>query len=208
MHRRIPVICAVAVLCLGTFAVHGARKPKPRVLIIGDSVCTYYTPFAKREIGSIKAEVRKAGHMRDTRFGLEHVQKYLDKGPWAVIHFNWGLHDLKKRGKQVPVEEYEKNLRRIVQLLKRSGAKLIFATTTPVGPRAARRNSDVIAYNDAAKRVMKAERVTVNDVYALIHPQRSKLQLRDGVHFSEKGNRIIGEAVADSILEALKERTD
>jgi len=187
----------------------GARRAKPRVLLIGDSVCTYYTPFVKSGVGT-RADVRRSGHLADTRYGLEHIGKYLDGDPYDVIHFNWGLHDVKPvkgRKNNVPVEEYEKNLRELVRRMKKTGAKLVFATTTPVGPRAARKDADVVRYNEAALRVMQTEDVPVNDLYALIHPQRDALQLNEGVHFTEKGNRIIGEAVAAKILEALNPPT-
>ena len=54
---------------------------------------------------------------------------------WDVIHFNFGIHDLKfmPDGKrQVEPDDYEKNLRTLVAKLKATGAKLIWATTTPI----------------------------------------------------------------------------
>ena len=63
------------------------------------------------------------------------VDAWLGKGNWDVIHFNFGLHDLKSMFDgyfQVSPDDYERNLRRIVFRLKQTGAKLIFATTTPV----------------------------------------------------------------------------
>ena len=51
-----------------------------------------------------------------------------------MIHFNWGLHDLKIMAdgkRQVEPEDYEKNLRALVAKMKATGAKLIWATTTP-----------------------------------------------------------------------------
>ena len=200
------VVATGLILCVLSFpgaTAQSTRKKKPRVLLIGDSICTYYTPFVKRAIRG-KAEVRRSGHAAHTRYGLEHLDKWLGKKPWDVIHFNWGLHDLKNRGTKVPVEEYEKNLRKLVRRLKRTKAKLVFATTTPVGPEAARRISDVIKYNKAAIRVMKREGVPVNDIYAILIPQRRKIQTGDGVHFTDKGNRMIGEAVAGHILDLLK----
>jgi len=211
MTRTARVTFAVAML-LGLSLAPGAfaqrsRKAKPRVLLIGDSICTYYTPFVKRAVGA-KAQVRRSGHAAHTRYGLENLDKWLGKNPPDVIHFNWGLHDLKNRGTKVPVEEYEKNLTRLVHRLKATRAKLVFATTTPVGPEAARRNSDVIQYNEAAVRVMKKEDIRVNDLYAILHPQRRKIQTGDGVHFTKTGNRIIGEAVGAHILELLKTEDD
>ena len=76
--------------------------------------------------------------------GAEQIEKWLGDGKWDVIHFNFGLHDLKfvdekgmntspEKGKlQVPIEDYKKNLDALVSRMKKTGAKLIFATTTPV----------------------------------------------------------------------------
>ena len=83
--------------------------------------------------------------------GLAALDDWLKVGgqgkKWDVIHFNWGLHDLKYMGpngknladpkaktsrKQVPPVEYEKNLRELVKRLKKTGARLIWRNTTPV----------------------------------------------------------------------------
>jgi len=84
----------------------------------------------------------------DTAKGLQKLDGWLGDRKWDVIHFNWGLHDLKYvddngrknlSGKQlVPLHEYEKNLRELVERLKETGARLIWATTTPTKDVAAR----------------------------------------------------------------------
>ena len=112
---------------------------------------------------------------------------------WDVIHFNWGLHDLKhwKDGKldpagpQVnPVDQYEKNLREIVARLKKTGAKLIFATTTPVPEGTVGRVAgDEVGYNTAAERVMKDEGIAIDDLHALVAPKPAELQLPQNVPF-------------------------
>ena len=59
----------------------------------------------------------------DTSIGLERIDPWLGERKWAVIHFNWGLHDIKVMdGKhQVGIEDYEKNLRALVAKITRSG---------------------------------------------------------------------------------------
>ena len=90
------------------------------------------------------------------------------EGKWDVIHFNWGLHDLKVTadgGRQVPLEVYEKNLQVLVARLKKTGARLIWATTTPVpaGKQSPmRETADVAKYNAAARRVMDANGIGVD----------------------------------------------
>ena len=64
----------------------------------------------------------------------------------------WGAH-------QVPIEAYQANLEREIAVLKRTGATLIWCTTTPVpnsNPgRYARRKDEDRMYNRAALQVMR-----------------------------------------------------
>ena len=92
------VVLACA-LCLSGPQAAEAAAPKTRVLLIGDSIAVYYTPYVKKLLeGQVKVE--RAGHAVDTKFGLANIDRMLRKGPYDVIHFNWGLHDLKPVGKR------------------------------------------------------------------------------------------------------------
>lgn len=100
-------------------------------------------------------------------------------GSWDVIHFNHGIHDTAYRNPQsykdkdeekfpicVPIDRYEQNLRTIVARLKKTGATLIWARTTPVmeetpGWKAA----DIDRYNAVADKVMKENGVILNDLH-------------------------------------------
>lgn len=79
----------------------------------------------------------------DTARGLAMLKLWLGEGRWDVIHFNFGLHDLKylngkgsytspeEGGKQVaPPEVYRQRLRDLTVRLQATGAKLVFATAT------------------------------------------------------------------------------
>ncbi|MDG1895949.1 MAG: hypothetical protein P8J37_13670 [Fuerstiella sp.] len=136
-----------------------ARKPNPamakvedvaglpRVLLIGDSISIGYT-VPVRELLKGKANVhRPLTNCGPTTKGVTEIKKWLGDGKWNVIHFNFGLHDLKYMGpkgqnladpnadgshQQVPPVEYEANLRKLVAVLKNTDAKLIWRSTTPV----------------------------------------------------------------------------
>ncbi|NCQ33155.1 MAG: SGNH/GDSL hydrolase family protein, partial [Armatimonadetes bacterium] len=131
----------------------------PRVLLIGDSISMGYT-LPVRELLKGKANVHRIPtNGGPTLRGLESLKRWLGDGKWDVIHFNWGLHDLRldDAGKyQVPLDEYEKNLKELVKQLKATGAKLVWCSTTPVPEKCTppRKNADVIAYNAAAKKIM------------------------------------------------------
>jgi acyl-CoA thioesterase-1 len=144
-----------------------------------------------------------------TGHGLKRLDAWLGSGQWDVIHFNFGLHDLKRMedGKaQVSLEDYERNLRRIVARLKMTGAALVFATTTPVPEGKVsppRIPSDVVRYNEAAQRVMKESGVAIDDLYSFALPRAGKLQLPVNVHYTDAGYDALGTEVARSLRQAL-----
>jgi acyl-CoA thioesterase-1 len=184
----------------------------PRVLLIGDSISIGYTE-AVRELLRGKANVyRISTNAGPTINGLANLERWLGRRKWDVVHFNWGLHDLRfmDNGKhQVAIEAYEKNLRDLVAHLKRTGAILIWASTTPVPDAEVtppRKSGDVIAYNAVAKRVMDENGIRINDLYALALPQLSTIQLPANVHYTEGGYDVLAEHVAATIREVLDTR--
>lgn len=180
----------------------------PRVLLIGDSISIGYT-LPTRELLRGKANVHRIPvNGGPTIRGVQSLAEWLGDGKWDVIHFNWGLHDLKmdEAGKhQVPLNEYEENLTQLVKQLKATGAKLIWCSTTPVpeGCSPPRKEEDVLAYNAAAKKIMDANGIALNDLHAFALPRLKEIQRPANVHFSPAGSKVLAEAVAKVIQEAL-----
>ena len=185
----------------------------PRVLIIGDSISIGYTPVV-RELMKGKANVRRpATNCAATLTGLKELDAWLGAADkWDVIHFNWGLHDLKycdekavitdvdKGHQQVPVADYEKNLRTLVERMQKTGARLIFATTTPVPEGAKGRvPADVAKYNEAALRVMKDLGVAVDDLNAAATPNLAAWQNKKDVHYNATGYKGLAESVVKTV---------
>ena len=181
----------------------------PRVLLIGDSISIGYT-IPVRERLREKANVHRIGtNGGPTINGLAHLAEWLGDGRWDVIHFNWGLHDLKiaeDGSRQVPLEAYEKNLRELVSRLKQTRARLVFATTTPVPEgklNPPRVNDDVIAYNRVAMKIMQENQIPIDDLYALVEPRMGEIQLPANVHFKPEGYAALADRVVESILRQL-----
>jgi len=182
---------------------------RPRVLLIGDSISIGYT-IPTRKLLQGKANLHRiptnGGH---TSRGVKAISKWLGPGKWDVIHFNWGLHDLKRLKDdkhQVPIGDYEKNLSQLVAELKKTGAKLVWASTTPVpegGVTPPRSDEDVVAYNAVAKKIMDENGIAVDDLYAFALPKLAELQIPVNVHFKPEGSKALAEQVAASILKAL-----
>lgn len=193
----------------------------PRVLLIGDSISIGYT-VPVREMLKGKANVhRPLTNCGPTTKGVAELDKWLGDGQWDVIHFNFGLHDLKYMGPngenladpnlntshpQVPIEEYEANLRKIVARLKETNAQLIWRNTTPVPEGAKGRVvGDAKKYNAVAAKVMEDAGIPVDDHYAFCMERLHKIQRKANVHFTENGSRQLAEQAVERILTALKE---
>ncbi len=181
----------------------------PRILLIGDSISIGYTLPVRRLLDG-KANVHRIPtNGGPTKNGVANLAQWLGKGKWDVIHFNFGLHDLKhmEDGKrQVEPAEYEQNLRTLVAELKKTGAKLVFATTTPVPEgklNPPRTFGDVATYNDIALKVMKENGVAVDDLNAAVAPDIAKLQRPHDVHYTNEGYDVLGQAVAKALQAAL-----
>jgi len=177
----------------------------PRVLLIGDSISMGYT-LPVRALLKGKANVHRIpANGGPSTNGLRNLKAWLGTGRWDVIHFNFGIHDMKfmEPGKQqVPPAAYEKNLREIVRQLQATGARLIWATTTPIpdGELNPKRTFDKVpAYNAIATRVMTEAGVTINDLNAHITPHLAKLQNPKDVHFNKEGSEFLAQAVAVKI---------
>jgi choline-sulfatase len=188
----------------------------PRVLLIGDSISIGYT-LPVRKLLAGKANVhRPTTNCGPTTRGITEIDKWLGKGKWDVIHFNWGLHDLKyitpdgqrvapPKGKmQVPIDAYEKNLRTLVTRLKKTDATLIWCSTTPVPAGApVRIAGDSARYNEVAAKVMKDMGVETNDLFAFVKPQLTKIQKPKNVHFTPQGSKALAQQVSKTIEAAL-----
>jgi lysophospholipase L1-like esterase len=143
---------------------------------------------------------------------LAHLNQWVLSRRPDILHLNCGLHDLKTEFdanvQNVPPEQYEANLRQIVeQIAERGTIELIWATTTPVNEvwhhqrkPFDRFERDVLAYNDIGLQVVSEYGVPVNDLYRVMMDAGRDQHLRpDGVHFSPAGYTLLGQAVADAI---------
>lgn len=198
----------------------------PRVLILGDSISMGYTKPVRQLLWG-KAQVfrpmRKGRNGRmspencaGTDKGVKNIDRWLAQhgGEWDIIHFNFGLHDLKhvhpKTGqnsnnpahpRQSEVDDYRAQLARITDSLQKTGAKLIFATTTPypAGVRPLREPRDAERYNDAARSLMRERGIAINDLHGFVKPKLARLQQPKNVHFKPQGSSALARQVAKHI---------
>ena len=204
----------------------------PRVLLMGDSVSIAYALEVRKLLAGVANVHRVPANCGSTKVAVGYygLTRWLPDAneKWDVIHFNHGLHDLSYRfaddsdknakgeyasptngGHQnVPPEVYEKNLRQIIARLKQTGAKLIFASTTPVPESDAAKyvKDSELPYNEIAKKVMTVEGVTWNDLWSLVKPRQSELQIPRNVHFHTQGSSVMAKQVVEMIRQMLSKK--
>ena len=179
----------------------------PRVLLIGDSISMGYTLPVRALLNGEANLHRPRRNCKTTRHGVEGLDTWLGGGSWDVIHFNFGLHDIvheEDDRHRVPIDQYAKNLNTLVERLKQTGASLIWCTTTPVPDGADNRiRGDEILYNAAARDIMQAHGIPINDLYAFALERLDDIQRPANVHFTPEGSAELARTVTDHILEAL-----
>jgi acyl-CoA thioesterase-1 len=203
-------------ICCLIALTSGCADNRPRVLILGDSISGGYTPPLKQMMQDKAYIHRPKGNCRCTNFGLTNLDIWLAGEKWDVIHFNWGLHDVKYIDSQglrtepaigriqVPIDKYERNLEELALRLKNTGADLIFATTTPVPAGAhGRIHGDAAKYNKTAMRIMKKHGIAINDLYSHVLPRLGEIQRPANVHFTRTGSEFLAAKVAAEINLAL-----
>ena len=203
-------------------AYAGQANPMPRVLLLGDSISMGYNQSVKNALDDEAMLFRPQENCAGTTHGCLRIDDWLkiDGGHFDVIHFNFGLHDLKREnpdGKasnnpdddnQADLQTYERQLRRIVSRLKATEARLIFATTTPVPEgevRPHRDPEDVDRYNEIARQVMAEHEIPINDLFAFASSRLEDIQRPANVHFTTMGSNTLGQQVAAQLRKILRQ---
>lgn len=188
----------------------------PKVLLIGDSISIGYTSQVQQQLVDIAYVERIDGNAASTMNGLKKIDSWLHGKNFDIIHFNWGLHDIAYRNedsphknkldklngkKKVEIEDYRSNLKNLVERLRKTGAVLIWASTTAVPDNEPGRfPKDVVAYNSAASIIMQNNGIITNDLYSISKSfDQNMLVAPNNVHFSKLGSLILANNVAEAI---------
>ena len=190
----------------------------PLVVLIGDSIRMGYQDHVVSQLAG-RAEVwAPEPNGGDSRNVLAHLDQWALARQPNLVHVNCGLHDLKRAfgaESEVPLAEYEGNVRQILQRLQRElNGAVVWASTTPVDETWHHQNkgfdrleADVEAYNAAARAVAEDLGVPIDDLFAVVQREgKTRLLTQDGVHFTTEGSQLLGRAVAECIWEHLSDR--
>ena len=168
----------------------------PRLLLIGDSVSRGYTLAVRKALAG-KANVHRApANCGPTSSGLKNIDAWLGDGKWDLIHFNFGIHD-----RNTPIADYTQRLDQLIQRMQKTGATLVWASTTPIPDAPAKKQTaaSIVERNKAAAELMRQRGIATNDLFNAVTPHLAEMQNPNDVHFNGKGYDFLGETVAKAI---------
>lgn len=194
------------------------RTKLPQVLVIGDSISNGYTGRVAKLLVNTHEVVHVPGNAGNTNWGSRCLRGWLgpDASRWDVITYNAGLHDLAfPDNEHVSLTTYTGLLRNVTAQLAQfaPSARALWVSTTPVPSDPPsnctliphRAEKDVLAYNAAAAKVIKAAGLPTCDLHAVITSEcgtgysSCSIAQCKGPHFTEQGFQLLANAVANCI---------
>lgn len=175
-----------------------------KIWLMGDSIRLGYQPLVTQMLPEHEI-VGIPDNGRFVRFTMYNLEGWIKEiGPVDIIHWNNGLWDISLDHPLpecfTPVEEYVRDMGIVFDRLKKTGAKVIFATTTPVRqPNTFRRLADVQRYNEHVLPHLRSRGAVVNDLFSVVLPHLDEYVCDDYVHMTDSGNAACAQAVVDAL---------
>ena len=149
---------------------------QPNCLILGDSVSIGYAGVAAKALADVCMTQHSPYDVADggagsTAVGVACLDNFLvtqrqTPVKWDVILYNFGLHDLDNS--TAGEATYRKQLTNITARLVATGAKLIYATTTPFMPMTTIGDDVVADLNSIARDVIKGKSIGLLDLHEVV----------------------------------------
>ncbi|MBO5218627.1 MAG: SGNH/GDSL hydrolase family protein [Clostridia bacterium] len=185
------------------------------VLLLGDSIRMAYQKRVTELLGGEFHVSAPGENCRFAAYTLNSLRMWLPKLPKPdIIHWNNGLWDTAilypEDGCFTHLGEYADALEKILRELQKTGAKIVFASSTPVSPEKeflttaappAHKNEDIRRYNAAARIIMEQNGIEINDLYQLVEPHISEYISADMIHPTPAGVEALAAAVSNKIKE-------
>jgi lysophospholipase L1-like esterase len=177
----------------------------PNVLLLGDSLSRNYFPQATKDLAGVANVYLMASSISvgDPRLPRE-IREFaaMENVPFRVVHFNNGMHgwDYNEAQFKAAFPEFLRTVRSLVK----DNDDLVWATITPVEPKAfnGATNDRVDARNAIARGFITAAHIPIDDQHALMMRHHDLYQ--DTVHFSPAGSTLMGDQAAAAIRTQLR----
>lgn len=207
-------LTAAALLALSVLAcAEVAVKSGEKVAFLGDSITQggWSNPkgYVKLTVAGLKANgvdvdavpAGISGHKSNQM--LERLERdVLSKKPqWMTL--SCGVNDVWHGVKGVPLEDYKKNIREIVDKCAAANVKVVILTATVIKEQLdGSENQKLAAYNDFLRHLAKEKKLPVADLNAMFQERikaantpDKKVLTGDGVHMNGAGNEVMAEGV-------------
>ena len=171
----------------------------PRVLLVGDSICNGYQTYVRDELaGTANVSFYATSKCASDSTYLKSLAFMLEEYDYKVVHLNNGLHSLSTERKA-----WESGLVATLNLIKEKGkgAKIIWATSTPLKDPALTAKAKEL--NLIADRVMQANNIPIDDLFALMYPLDRNVYWSDTFHYREEAIKMQAKQVGDYLRAAL-----
>ncbi|SDJ78569.1 SGNH/GDSL hydrolase family protein [Paenibacillus naphthalenovorans] len=204
---------------------------KRQIYVIGDSISIQYGPYLEellvpefgydRKRGTEQAlrdlNVPVGANGGDSGMVLAYLQEQREQQVrYDVLLLNCGLHDMKtdpaSGSKQIPLEQYRANMRRIADIALSMANQVFWLRTTPLIDEVHNRlntsfhrfHRDVIDYNAAADAIMEQQRIPLLDLYAFTLALGPDVYC-DHVHFKDEVRKQQAEFIARELRSRLQQ---
>lgn len=180
-----------------------------KVLMIGDSIRLNIQPMVFKELSDEATVYGPEENCRFSRYTLWHLDEWLGEESYDVIHINCGIWDITRKEQYdndcfTELYEYTRDMTKIIKALKKTGAKVILASSTPVKCDSSfHKNDDIIMYNEALKRIAINEGVYFNDLHKIVDENKEEFICEDNIHLSKSGIKRVGTFTAAFIKNLL-----
>ena len=179
-----------------------------RVMLVGDSIRMNYCPVVYMKLSGLCEVVYPEENSRFAKYTLCEFGHWVEQfGNPDIIHWNNGLWDVfRYDGEHIltPLDDYLADMKRVYARMKATGAKIIFATSTPTSPYDGdRRQEDIAEYNRAMTEWLSDKDVEINDLYSFLKPHVFEYISDDRVHLNKYGVREVGNKVVEVIKKYL-----
>ncbi len=188
-----------------------------KVILIGDCIRRDYQPTVQEELAGLAEVWGPKETIKTTRDVLEHLDEWVLKPKPDLFHLNCGLHEIRRfrpnDPQTVSLPEFRENLDEIFrQIREKTDTAITWAHTTPIFHERrdklntyGRKETDVLAYNEAAVKVAEKYDVSIADLHHVtVEGGMKQYMARNGLHFTPEGYVLLGKAVAEVIGRELR----
>ena len=188
-----------------------------KITLLGDSIRMSYGARVAELLGSDFEVWQPEENCRFSSYTLRGMWDWAANMEGSeLVHWNNGLWDLAilYGGTEcfTTLDNYMDAIKKTLEQLRKTGAQIIFATTTPCHPDKGSynptmpsytRNADVERYNAAVVDFMEKENIPINDLWSVVYPHIFEYISEDLIHPNDAGKAALADAVADKIKQYL-----